>query len=637
VGLIDRLAFIRSALFLLPLLASGKEAPAQSADIKKAISLNKEGEKLLQQANFLQAAEVFAKMLDAAGDHSYGRAVALYYLGRAWLEVSEYDRALDYLEKAGNIFSELGKENEKGMSILTQARLFAERGDFRRSQELARSAEGILTRFKNHDGLFALFATTAVVQSLWSDANQALECLRVAEEIAKNLHDPRYMGFLHNTKGLVYARANDFVIAIKHCEAAADNFTRYGNAKGKGMALNNLGFICECKGDYSDAVQKYEESLRLAESTQDPGSRALALNNIGNVNRLKADYTASLKQYEESLKIREERGVRHHSAETTNNIGLVRMALGDYKEAFECFSRAYKTCTEIAQPSGRGWALHNLAFLIKDMGEWSNALQHFQTAIWLAERGEEKRILAAATMRLGQLYEYFGLFEEAGALIQRALASVNELGDQFAAGNALLALAANLTRAGKFSEAETAFKHALEQKRRMGTPIVETLCLLALFYLERGRYAPEAARDGGQEPGVQPGDHAEAGRRIAQAETSVPDRHLNDRMLLGYAKAKHALAADIQASIREFSRLKQLSKQCGSERFAFLASTGLGLAYERQQEISEARDEFTNAVAYIERAKMGLDAKWTDKLLDGEQVLGLKNAEARRGLERLSR
>ena len=107
-----------------------------AADLAAARSLSQKGVRLLDQARFHETLDVFRRMRKACGGHEYCSAIAEFYLGRCYLELSDYDRALTRLNAAERMFVALGKSMDAAKTLHAKARIAAEKTDYRRAVDL---------------------------------------------------------------------------------------------------------------------------------------------------------------------------------------------------------------------------------------------------------------------------------------------------------------------------------------------------------------------------------------------------------------------------------------------------------------------------------------------------------------------
>jgi len=605
------------------------------ADVKKALALNKQGEKLLAQGKFKEAVATFREMLDNCGKHKYCAGVANFYLGRSHLEVAQYEAARKFLDRAESIFQGLKKKNGVAMVVVAKGKVFVGRGDYKQALECFKKAEETYTELKNRKELFNLYNNIAVVLAYKCDFDGSLKYLDKAAGLIGDSKDPKLLGPLNTNRGLVHSKRQDYEAALAHYKKAKENFESLGNKKGLSVLLNNVGYIHEARSEYKEALDSHRESLKLAGKIHDPWSEALALNNIGCVQLKRGDYKAANEALEKAFKIRQDLKMRHFAAETLNNIGLVWLAYADYANAYRSFDSARKRCELAGSLSGKAWALHNLAFLFKDQGKFKESLASSEEAVKIARQIGDRRLEATAILRLGNLYEYQGWFEKALENYEKAAEIQKEISDWNFRANTLVDIAGILTRSGSSADAEKYYGEAIDLKRKIGAPTGELLCRLALFYLEKDRYAGLRRQTLEARAKQKDLDLAKARETIKLAKKEIKPDQKNDLMLLSYVSGRYALEKDPGQAVKQFKSLASMAESSGVGKFAFLAEVQLGQAYEKLQDWSAAKAAFKKAVDYAEKIRETLDPQTRLTFLGGEEILGVKHILPYEGLARV--
>jgi len=540
------------------------------------------------------------------------------------------------LDEAEKVFDQLGKKNEKAMVALNKGKVLAGQGEYKAALKYFREAENTYTESKNKKELLPLYNSLAVVEAYLSNYDNALNYLDKAEELADESKDARLLAPFHNNFGLVLAKKQEYKEALEHFDKALKYYESYGDSKGRSITLNNIGHIYESKSQYTEALNKHAESLKLAQQIQDPWSESLALNNIGSVELKRGNYKAAQEAYEKALEIRNRLGIKHFAAETLNNMGLVWLAYADYPKASQCFTDARDICRSVGSQSGEAWAMHNRAFLFKDQGQFKEAFASSDEAVKIARKIEDRRLEATAILRLGNLYEYQGLFDKALEEYVKAAEIQKEISDWNFRSNTLVDIANIMTRQGETADAEEVFQEALKLKRKIAAPAGEILCKVALFYLEKPKFE-KPAEGTGQPSQTAPAENLEKAREFLDAaEKEIKPEQKLDLMLATYVRGRYLLAKDPGESLKPFNELKSSAEQSGIRKYSFLASVGLGLAYEAQEKWEEAGKAFRAAVEYAENIRKTLDPYERLTFLDGEEILGVKHVVPYEGLSRVS-
>ena len=72
---------------------------------------------------------------------------------------------------------------------------------------------------------------------------------------------------------------------------------------GKTTLLNNIGKIYTARGNYPEALKRYEEALRIDEQLGDLSGKPTDLNNIASIYYNQGNYPEALKKLVEALEI----------------------------------------------------------------------------------------------------------------------------------------------------------------------------------------------------------------------------------------------------------------------------------------------------------------------------------------------
>jgi len=137
--------------------------------------------------------------------------------------------------------------------------------------------------------------------------------------------------------------------------------------KTMGDILHNLAILMQERGDYAAALEKYEQSIKIAEELGDRAGVASTLHQVGTICQAKGDYAAALEKYEQSLKIKEELGDRAGVASSLHQVGSIYHQQKKYPEAFENYLIAYSIFTELESADAQ-IAANNLRKLRNDWG-----------------------------------------------------------------------------------------------------------------------------------------------------------------------------------------------------------------------------------------------------------------------------
>ncbi|MEW6348838.1 MAG: CHAT domain-containing protein [Thermodesulfobacteriota bacterium] len=295
--------------------------------------------------------------------------------------------------------------------------------------------------------------------------------------------------------------------------------------------------------------------------------------------------------------------------------------------------------------SGDSTALSELALVLMDQGMFRQARDNSLAAIEVANKARNDKDSAIFTLRLGNLYEYYGQFEAALDAYESARELQEKARDRFFLSNTLADIGNAKIRLippeetpeqaeKRLRDAEDNCRKAISLRREIGSPTAEILCKAALVHMEKPQFVSEPLS-----AGQRTSDLRAAAEYIGAAEqelTSSPRPNRNHKFLLDYVRARHLfLEGKHKESLDLFKALNGEARAARLLKYQFLASVGMGLCYEQLRELPQAEEAFQQAQTIAEDILDSLDPEGKRTFLSGEEVLGIKHVQAYEGLARV--
>ena len=251
--------------------------------------------------------------------------------------------------------------------------------------------------------------------------------------------------------------------------------------KSLAVALNNIGFLADSKGDILKALDYYQRSLKTQEEINDRQGIAVSFNNIGIIYINLGDIPKALDYYHKSLKIREDIIDKMGIAYSLNNIGTIYINQGDSPKALDYFLRSFKIHEEIKDIQGMAGSLNNIGFIYKSQGNISKALESYHKSLKLMKEVKDKKGTAIALNNIGGIYDKQG--SEKGLGIERdtflnkaltyyhkSLKIQEELKNKNGIASSLNNIGRLLFKQGKTAEAFIYAKRSIQVARELGYP-----------------------------------------------------------------------------------------------------------------------------------------------------------------------
>ena len=344
-----------------------------------------------------------------------------------------FDNAIEHLEEASKIGSELELE---------EPRLFG------------------LTHTAN----------TLTYMTEFEQAHKATqEALTLAESLGNHKWRSEILGF---SNAIYQLRNGDLNSAAESAQTAADLAARIGAGTQEGLAELSLGQICWLRGEYQEARGHYERALEAGRTSGPPFIQVSALCGLGTVHLdISGTLADKTKQYHtEALAIMELPLGTATGAMAWAELGFSSLALGDPQQATDYFQKGLEVPTALMFLA-RPLLLVGSAFVALGGGDVSGAATLMDTAREFAEQREMRHLypllsLAEANLNLArenaagaldsfnraeqlalemdmkpwawqarggaaQVLAGLGRQDEANAKRSEALATINEIANQF--------------------------------------------------------------------------------------------------------------------------------------------------------------------------------------------------------------
>jgi tetratricopeptide (TPR) repeat protein len=228
--------------------------------------------------------------------------------------------------------------------------------------------------------------------------------------------------------------------------------------KGEVEALDQIGLIHFCTGDYQAALRYYQEALKIFHG-RDPVKEAYVRNNCANALVKLGDLRGALEQYAAALELYRED--QQKASGILNNMGAALRYLGEYSRALLCLERACSIDRAIGNRLGLGFSLCNLAQVYRLLGAFAQALdlsqQAHQIFISLGDRFGQ----CMMERWLGSTYRDLAQYEQSAQYLRRALEGARAIGAHAEEGEALVELGATLLNTDHLDEALSCLHQAL--------------------------------------------------------------------------------------------------------------------------------------------------------------------------------
>ncbi len=285
-----------------------------------------------------------------------------------------------------------------------------------------------------------------------SSPDKAIVYANEAVELSRKLGYQKGLGYALKNVGLAYYIKGDYTEVLSYWKQSLATFEAMNFQLGISNLLNNLGAVYFSKGDDAKALEYYLGSLRIAEEINDKKRISTANVNMGAIYfNNKATWDQALTSYEKAMKISEELDYHDGIGTAAMNMGELYLAQKDYSSALNILNKAL-----VAFRKTGGSVSHSLNIIgntYLEQGNLELALKYQKEAIEVAQKKDSKGELIKAMNSLGHVYQKQSRFRDAVKEYNKALEIAEEMGHKIEKRDAFLGLAQANSKLGNHSHA----------------------------------------------------------------------------------------------------------------------------------------------------------------------------------------
>jgi len=372
----------------------------------------------------------------------YGESADEIAVQLAWhfLEAHEDEKAIEYLEKAGNrareefsnesalehytrLLSVLETQEETCETLRKRLEILKVMGGIYKHTGAYDSATGkynqsLVLAKELRDDLEAGYAldNLADVHALRGEYAKAHELYEEVHKVAIRIDDKGlYMEVLNDLADLLYwiavkkqavgsfeeanellAEMEEYSKTIISLEQEREDFWALSRAH------KNLGNIYTLRKEYAQAIEQYETVLSIA-LAHDLGKRAL--NNLGETYRIMGEVDKAVEHYEQYLEWALEVGARRCEVKACNNLGASFLEKGAYEKALAFLDQSLELNEFVGWTFGaiESWIWRGLVF--EKQGKTEEALESYRHSLKLKGESHDQLEVAEILKRTGlELY-----------------------------------------------------------------------------------------------------------------------------------------------------------------------------------------------------------------------------------------
>lgn len=336
---------------------------------------------------------------------------------------------IDDLIKYGNLQQALEiLDNTESVSLTIAyedgiAKSAAYRGDIYISQGRYAEAIDVLSdaysKFKGSEHGLRLGNLLASAYRFNNDLDKSLNLYNKLIRESDGEDDPVFRAGLEQNVAVVYEMLGDTKSAIERYYNSLEIAEIKSDTTLLILVNNNIGELYRKEGDIDLAEQFIMKSLVLSKNQNALEDMSRAYNNLGLVSRMKQDYDQALDYYQKSLEIADKMGSIVRPVQILFNIGYIYIDKGQYDLAREAFRESLEKSRELNINRGIFHNNFGLGDVYSESKDYELALEHYKQALESATQLGVPEMEKDVLERIWQVHEKTGHFEEAFRFLNR--------------------------------------------------------------------------------------------------------------------------------------------------------------------------------------------------------------------------
>jgi len=212
-----------------------------------------------------------------------------------------------------------------------------------------------------------------------------------------------------------------------NAQTSNDKRTKKVFLKYLSVALNNIGYLNDSKGNIPEAIDFYNQSLNIMSEIDDKEGIAVSLNNIGFIYDNQGNIAQALEYYSKSLKIQEQIGNKKGIAQSYNNIASIYEHQQDIEKALDYYNQSLKLKLSIGDKPGAATTLNNIGHIYHLKKNDNKAILYFQKSLDIHIQLKNKNGISTTLSNIADIHQTNGNYDRALALDFESLKNAKEI------------------------------------------------------------------------------------------------------------------------------------------------------------------------------------------------------------------
>ena len=349
-------------------------------------------------------------------------------LGYCLYYKTQYKKALPYFKKDYKGYFSLKDTFGLIFSLSCQSDIYSYLGENKMAIELTNEALELAMLQKNNYEISQAYNQLGMVYLEMGELNKALDLLNRAYDINLKLGNEKLQGRTLNNLSLIYSEMGNFNDAFLTLKESIKNYDdEYNDEYDYGIYLVNMGGIFETMGFYDSALTYYMDYLKISRNFGSTVDEALALNEIANMQIETGEYDNALQNVEKSIRIYKDEDIKVSLIEGYLTLGTIYLIQKSFKKANEVLSDAATIAMQTGSSNQEAEILKVKGKVAFAEGNYKDALKLYTEASSIFGVSNSKANYAETAYLIGFTLNRQGKVESAIEKTLEALSIIQQL------------------------------------------------------------------------------------------------------------------------------------------------------------------------------------------------------------------
>jgi CHAT domain-containing protein/tetratricopeptide (TPR) repeat protein len=334
-------------------------------------------------ANYTDALTLLSRahQLSLRHGNRQNEAQALSNIGETFHDMGQLDRALEYEQKALQLWRDLNDQGGQAQALLRTGYARMSMGQVEEALSAYQESLRLFKEMNLYRKQAFVLAALGHLNSQSGKKQQAISYYAQAETLCQNIEDPYIRAELSAGSGYVYYELGEMEQALHYNKQALSLYSSLSDRWAVAALHLSIGKIYLSMGEAEGALKQYQTGSALIKTLSNPRLEASLLSQSGEVFDRLGNSAEALANYTRALSLSRLAKDPRAEATTLNNIGRLRAARGQKHEAASDLKRALSLSQEISDRFTESVTLANIARLERDRGNLSGALHSIESAV----------------------------------------------------------------------------------------------------------------------------------------------------------------------------------------------------------------------------------------------------------------